>query len=342
MPAGIGDVPDGVLVQILERVDYDLAAAQAIMSVDRRFRGVMLDERGAAKLVARTLLTKCSAHRNDDAYSQLNVGRILDIVATGREGLKGALRGGILATARNAGTLAHDALLVRAPLMMRVARQNMLDPSYVRAARELFAAMRPSIERTIRSERVGETRVYGDLSDAEMARVVDLLGRHAFTNATRDEIARCDPRAYQNDELEHEVAAYIAECRAPLSERRVLATRGPMCFWDTSDVTDLSSAFRSTNFSADLMWPTQNVVDMDGTFADSRFNGRIGHWNVARVESMNYTFADNPVFDQPIAAWNVAAVCEMDRMFDGAVAFKQPLRAWRMINKRFSRLTHCA
>jgi len=152
MPTGIKDVPHAVLVQILERVDYDLAAAQALMSVDRRFRAAMLDERGVAKLVVKTLLTTCSDQATT-AYRQLNVGRILELVATGREGLKGALRSRILATARTAGTLVHDAMLVRAPLIMRVATQDdasALYPAHVRAARELFAAMRPSVERTIR------------------------------------------------------------------------------------------------------------------------------------------------------------------------------------------------
>ena len=47
-------MPHEVLVQILERVDYDLAAARALMRVDRRFRDAIIDERGVAKLVVKT------------------------------------------------------------------------------------------------------------------------------------------------------------------------------------------------------------------------------------------------------------------------------------------------
>jgi hypothetical protein len=349
MPTGIGDVPHGVLVQILESVDYDLAAAGALMRVDRRFRGAVLDERRAAKLVAKELLTKCSRGWSQprSAYYQLNVGRILDIVATGREGLKGALRSGFLAIARTSGTLAHDALLVRAPLIMRAARQ---EDASAHAARVLFTAMRPSVVRTILSERIGETRVYGDLSEAEMARVVDGIGCHAFTNRyTGDENGGAP---VQDGTFRGEVAAYITECRAPLGARRVLATRGPLCFWDTSGIEDLGHAFdhpelywptallesfsaggpvtKPDYFSADLMWPTQNVINMSRTFAHSGFNGRIGHWNVARVRRMYATFMQNPVFNQPIGAWDVGRVQNMNHMLRDARAFNQPIAAWNV------------
>jgi len=325
---------------ILDRVDYDLNAAQALMRVSRKFHGLMLDQVRLARLVVEMLLTRVLAahtppayeprdhHDSDDwqlppAHLQLNVDRILDLVARG-----GALRVEVIQIARSAGTL-HDAMLVRAPFFMRVDNP---------AARELLAILRPSIVDAIRSERVGTRRVYEGLTDNEMSRVVGMIGNFAFTN-----------RFHENDErypaFRRTVRQYIAECNRPLGERAVLAECGPLCFWDTSGVMDMRHAFayRDTgapaetrplwsNFSADLMWATQNVLDVSFMFAFSGFNGRIGHLNVASVRWMVGTFCNNDAFDQPIGEWDVSSVRTMYGMFSEARAFNHPIDKWDVRN----------
>jgi surface protein len=337
----IQDVPLELLALILDRVDYDLDAAQALLRVNKRFYGAMLDQGRLARLVVEMLLTRVLAphtpprydprfdHDNPTwrmprAHLQLNVDRILELFARG-----GALRAEVLRIARSTGTL-HDAMLVRAPFFKSRERDA--------AARELLAILRPSIVMAIRSERVGIRRVYEGLTDDEMDGVVDGIGRFAFTN-----------RFHRNDEMypafRRTIRQYILESALPLGERAVLAKCGPMCFWDTSGVQDMRHAFayrgagtpaetRSlwADFSADLMWPTQNVIDMSFAFAFSGFNGRIGHLNVASVCSMSGTFCHNDAFDQPIGSWDVHRVDDMYGMFFEARAFNHPIGNWDVRN----------
>ncbi len=338
----IDDMPLEMLALILDHVDYDLRAAQELMRLNKRFYGAMLDQGRLARLVVEMLLTRVRPehippgylprfdHDNPlwqmhPAYLQLNVDRIIQLVARG-----GALRTEILRIARSTGPL-HDAMLVRAPFFKREVDAHTEAGG---VARELLAILRPSIVLAIMSERVGTRTVYEGLTDDAMDGVVDGIGRFAFTNRFYE-----DENVYP--EFRRKVRQYITECDLPLHQRVVLAECGPLCFWDTSGVMDMRHAFSyrgggpaqsRTNFSADLMWHTQNVMDMSFMFARSGFNGRIGHLNVAFVGSMAGTFCHNDVFNQPIGAWDVRRVRDMYGMFHEAVLFNQPIGMWDVRN----------
>jgi hypothetical protein len=333
----ISDVPLDVLVHILSLVQYDYHVAQVLMRVDKRFHKAVLYDGVLARRILKNILARAPSEHTGLPYIQLNVDTILHLVPHDSDsgtGLRAALGVAIMEIARNEGTL-RDSLLVRAPLIKRVADSHKNGDPTARAARHLFDVLRPAIVATIMSERVGTRYVYADTSDADMERVVDGIGRLAFTNRLGD-VSRTDTA------FRRTVAAYIEECAAPFRDRAILAASGPMCFWDTSDLEDMRGVFDSQcfgfggqpdesdayDFSADLMWPTQNAVHMGYMFAFSRFNGRVGHLNVARVKSMAGTFCCNHAFNQPIGGWDVSRVSDASYMFHRALAFDQPIGTW--------------
>jgi hypothetical protein len=249
---------------------------------------------------------------------ELNVDRLLDVMRAHND-LTRALRRTIVEVAEAEHDAMHDALLVRAPLLGRIARAASAGEA---GAAHLFRVLRPSIERAIRSERVGGRYVYRDVGRAEMNALVDRIGCSPLRN-------RYVEANHPDPALRQELAAYVGECALPLERRSVVRARGPLCFWDTSDVEDLRDLFYGVSgVSSDLMWPTQNVVTMTFAFASCAFNGRIGHLNVARVRTMAGLFYKNVAFNQPIGAWDVRRVRSMGSMFWGATAFDQPLATW--------------
>ena len=67
---------------------------------------------------------------------------------------------------------------------------------------------------------------------------------------------------------------------------------GDMENWDTSNVTDMSSAFAgaSIGFNADISgWNTANVTNMNSMFYNATaFNQNIGSWTTSGVTDMRY------------------------------------------------------
>ena len=331
----LSNVPDDLLLIILGNANYDLYTVGRLTVLNTTFVRLMSAPVIAAR-VARLLLMRVVAP-TATSDRQLNVDRILDIVAYGIHGLKGALRTEFLDIARNPRHALHHALLVRAPHIKR-ASERFPAGAVAGAAALLFAALRPSVVRTIESESLGHGHYfYAGLSEPEMEYVVSRIGREPFANqlvvAARDTAFRSA------------VQAYVVERQTPLGHRPVLAQYGPMCFWDTSGIQDMHKAFDSRqdlrgpafrnaisagrhNFTADLMWPTQNVLCMDYTFAFSRFNGHIGHWNVSNVRSMRKTFVASAEFNQDISEWDVSNVTDMTGTFKGAESFEQSIAAW--------------
>ena len=60
---------------------------------------------------------------------------------------------------------------------------------------------------------------------------------------------------------------------------------------DTSNITDMSSLFRDTNFSGDISnWDVSNVTNMSHLFSRTNFNGNISNWNVSNVNKMKDIF----------------------------------------------------
>lgn len=134
------------------------------------------------------------------------------------------------------------------------------------------------------------------------------------------------------------IAACLAE--APVDGKctnygTVTTSYGEMPDWDTSLVTDMSSAFDNQlndkpNFNADISaWNTSNVTDMNGMFFYARaFNQDIGGWDTGNVTNMlsMLRFTDN--FNQDIGAWDTSNVTRMDWMFRGALVFNQDISGW--------------
>ena len=59
---------------------------------------------------------------------------------------------------------------------------------------------------------------------------------------------------------------------------------------------------------------TSNITDMSGLFTSSEFNGDISKWDVSNVESMWSMFYCSK-FDGDISKWDVSKVTNMGNMF---------------------------
>ena len=362
---GLEDMPPDVLMRIMELIDYDMN----LFAASQRIR----DEPTAAMHVARKLILCAHPEETESKslpwltleFRALNVHRILEVVVrghptTGDDRHIAPLRDAILRIARTRDDAAHDALLVRAPLFQRIAtcvrtdREMRVSEKLKYGARELFHALRPSVKRAIRSERIGARFLYADATDEEMRRLVRLVGRHSFKNRDQLAVAVVGYMRDNTGESGSLIHSHYGNPPEPVTAATTYAdVYGPLCFWNMHHTHSLRGIFSPEDvrgmwpdephyspgdvlvalpalgeFSADLYWPTQNVRDLSATFATSCFDGRVGHLNTSRVTHMERTFLNNPVFNQPLANWDIRYVRFMDDMFSGALSFNQPLGAW--------------
>jgi surface protein len=131
---------------------------------------------------------------------------------------------------------------------------------------------------------------------------------------------------------------------------------GPIPFWDTTNIPDMSEAFffKST-FNGDISsWATQNVVTMrsmfhgatnfnqalngwdTGSVTDMRllffvaanFNQALNDWDTGKVVYMFAMFADAANFNQALNDWDTGKVEDMGYMFEGAAEFDQDITGW--------------
>ena len=85
---------------------------------------------------------------------------------------------------------------------------------------------------------------------------------------------------------------------------------------DTSNITDMSGLFVSSEFNGDISkWDVSNVTDMEGMFRFSKFNGDLSNWDVSNVTNMEGMFA-NSNFNGDISKWNVSNVIHKLYIFD--------------------------
>ena len=182
-------MPDNAILNIIEHLDYDLG----VLSLSKRFDRI-IPRGNVANYIARKLVTCAPDHALHvrkkgmwlpDACVDLNVHRILDVVMRGANAANDArsahvkpLRDAIMRLATSEGDEAHHALLVRAPFFRMIEHldDRRITPAIKDAARELFDALRPSIEAAIRSERIGTRHLYAKATDKEMRRLVDSIG----------------------------------------------------------------------------------------------------------------------------------------------------------------------
>ena len=101
--------------------------------------------------------------------------------------------------------------------------------------------------------------------------------------------------------------------------------------WDTSGVTDMSSAFaQATTFNSAINhWDTSSVTNMNNMFNSATvFNQELNDWDTSSVMNMKRMFYSAPSFDQPLNNWNTSKVKDMSEMFMGAEAFNQNINDW--------------
>ena len=65
---------------------------------------------------------------------------------------------------------------------------------------------------------------------------------------------------------------------------------------DTSEITDMSYMFKSSEFNGDISeWYVSNVEYMIDMFYKSKFNGDISNWDVSNVTDMEAMFYKSPL-----------------------------------------------
>jgi surface protein len=110
--------------------------------------------------------------------------------------------------------------------------------------------------------------------------------------------------------------------------------------WDTSDVTDMSEAFKDSTFNQDISkWNTHKVTNMRSMFERAtKFNQDISKWKVQKVTNMENMFKQASAFtggateDTSIAKWKPKKLMKMRNMFTHAGAFNINLCSWKNHN----------
>ncbi len=193
-------------------------------------------------------------------------------------------------------------------------------------------------------------------------RAESIDGKPVFANEAQVEAARCNvglQACMYGDALgihavdAHALRYMVLMYMDPNTRPEIVRKWGPLSFFATSSVQTLSGVFHAAayaggvtrygphvecdtltavanlrNFSADIYWDTGQVRRMVSAFAEGVFNGRIGHWNVSRVETMARLFDGNVAFNRPLGAWNTHRVASFREAFRGATAFDHSLRSW--------------
>ena len=78
-------------------------------------------------------------------------------------------------------------------------------------------------------------------------------------------------------------------------------------------------------------WDVSNVTTLQGTFNNAvLFNQPLNNWNVSNVTSLEDTFRGANVFNQPLNNWDVSNVTTLRNTFGSAWAFNQPLDNWNV------------
>ncbi|UQT03243.1 outer surface protein [Serratia phage vB_SmaM-Yubaba] len=76
-------------------------------------------------------------------------------------------------------------------------------------------------------------------------------------------------------------------------------------------------------------WDTSNVVSMEGTFKNTNlFNQPIGKWNTKSLQTIQGMFRAAVVFNQDISMWDTSKVVDMSEVFMKAAKFNQDISAW--------------
>ena len=102
----------------------------------------------------------------------------------------------------------------------------------------------------------------------------------------------------------------------------------------TGDSNTYSNFFNDESFNSNIgFWDTSNVTDMSSIFENATaFNQDIGNWDTSSVTDMVGMFYEASSFNQDIGSWDTSKVTSMERMFWAAEAFNQDLSGWCVTN----------
>ena len=90
---------------------------------------------------------------------------------------------------------------------------------------------------------------------------------------------------------------------------------GDISKWDVSNVESMWSMFYRSKFDGDISkWDVSKVTNMGNMFSRSNFNGDISKWDVSNVEDMNMMFYDS-IFNSDISNWDVSKVTNNVHIF---------------------------
>jgi surface protein len=150
----------------------------------------------------------------------------------------------------------------------------------------------------------------------------------------------CDPaRSFFEPMIDSVIESSVVDILGTdaAAKRHIERIYGPIELWDTSQVTDMSNLFGSSNlggnsltFNEDLSaWDTSQVTNMERMFEYAwEFNADISAWDTGKVTNMKQMFSNALAFNQDIGGWNMSSVSAARYMLQNTIAFNQNLGAW--------------
>jgi surface protein len=117
--------------------------------------------------------------------------------------------------------------------------------------------------------------------------------------------------------------AAVIDMRFAFADCSSLTTVPNMNFWNTSNVTNMTSTFEgATNFNENIGgWNTSKVKNIDKMFFHAmRFNQNISNWDVRAIQTANDMFGGNSMtdrsdFNQNLGKWYFQNLAQGNKMF---------------------------
>jgi len=133
------------------------------------------------------------------------------------------------------------------------------------------------------------------------------------SNIPLDVIRYIDSFVYiklNNDTIRHAVKLYFE------NKEQCLKIYGPMEYWNTSKVTNMSCLFSFSPVYCQKINP-QTRLRIKNTIDNLKnFNKDISRWNVSNVTNMSWMFCYLQYFNCDISTWNVSNVKENLEIFN--------------------------
>ena len=96
--------------------------------------------------------------------------------------------------------------------------------------------------------------------------------------------------------------------------------------WDTSNVTNMNAAFKSTTGNINLStWDTSNVTDMSFMFEGYLGTNIVTGFNTSKVVTMEGMFLGCTNFNSSVSSFDTSSVVNFSSMFEECRVFNQPI-----------------